>query len=86
MYMNAEIELQAPPTASLPEACIVNFKGENYIFVEIGKQQYKMRPVTLGVHENGFVQILNAEEVRHQPIIWQNAYTLLMKLKNTEEE
>jgi cobalt-zinc-cadmium efflux system membrane fusion protein len=42
--------------------------------------------VTLGETENGFIQILNSDDFKNKKIVTKNAYTLLMKLKNTEEE
>jgi cobalt-zinc-cadmium efflux system membrane fusion protein len=40
----------------------------------------------MGDTENGFVQILNFDDFKNKKIVTKNAYTLLMKLKNTEEE
>lgn len=86
MYMNAEIELQSALSQSLPEESIVNFEGNNYVFAEISKQKYEMLPVTVGTRENGYVQVLNSNELKGKNIVVQNAYTLLMKLKNAPGE
>lgn len=86
MYMNAEIETQTSFSNALPEESIVNFEGKDYVFVEEKKQTYKMIPVTLGEAENDFVQIKNFEDFKNRKIVTKNAYTLLMKLKNTASE
>ncbi|KNB61337.1 hemolysin D [Chryseobacterium sp. Hurlbut01] len=86
MYMNAEIETETSFSNALPEESIVNFEGKDYVFVQEKKQTYKMTPVTLGESENGFIQIKNVEDFNNKKIVTKNAYTLLMKLKNTASE
>lgn len=86
MYMNAEVETKTSFSNALPEESIVNFEGQDYVFVQEKKQTYKMMPVMLGESENGFVQIKNFEDFRNRKIVTKNAYTLLMKLKNTASE
>ncbi|MPS64750.1 efflux RND transporter periplasmic adaptor subunit [Chryseobacterium sp.] len=86
MYMNAEIETSTSFSNAIPEESIVNFEGKDFVFVETKKQTYRLTPVTLGETENGFVQILNFADFSNKKIVTKNAYTLLMKLKNTEEE
>jgi cobalt-zinc-cadmium efflux system membrane fusion protein len=55
------------------------------LFLWKKKQTYRLTPVTLGETENGFIQILNTDDFKNKKIVTKNAYTLLMKLKNTEE-
>ncbi|QQY30059.1 Cation efflux system protein CzcB [Chryseobacterium gleum] len=86
MYMNAEIETSTSFSNAVPEESIVNFEGKDFVFVEEKKQTYRLTPVTLGETENGFVQIMNAGDFKNKKIVIKNAYTLLMKLKNTADE
>lgn len=86
MYMNAEIETSTSFSNAVPEESIVNFEGKDFVFVEEKKQTYRLTPVTLGETENGFVQIINADDFKNKKIVIKNAYTLLMKLKNTADE
>ncbi|MBV6880977.1 efflux RND transporter periplasmic adaptor subunit [Epilithonimonas ginsengisoli] len=86
MYMNAEVETETSFSNSLPDESIVNFEGKDYVFVQEKKQTYRMIPVTLGEAENGFIQIKNIEDFKNRKIVTKNAYTLLMKLKNTASE
>lgn len=53
-------------------------------YMEYKKQTYRLVPVTLGETENAFVQILNFNDFKNKKIVTKNAYTLFMKLKNTE--
>ncbi|SDH70212.1 membrane fusion protein, cobalt-zinc-cadmium efflux system [Chryseobacterium taeanense] len=86
MYMNAEIETSTSFSNAVSEESIVNFEGKDFVFVEDKKQTYRLTPVTLGETENGFVQIVNSDDFKNKKIVTRNAYTLLMKLKNTEGE
>lgn len=85
MYMNAEVEVQSTNSNALPEESIVSFEGKNYIYLEVAKQKYQMKEVQIGDTENNFVQILNADKLKNKKVVSKGAYTLLMKMKNTEE-
>ncbi len=86
MYMNAEIDTHSALMQALPEDSIVYFEGKNFVFIETGKQTYQILPVEIGATEAGFTSIINYEELKGKKIVDKGAYTLLMKLKNTEEE
>ncbi|MDR0195583.1 MAG: efflux RND transporter periplasmic adaptor subunit [Myroides sp.] len=86
MYMNADIDTHAAVTQALPEESIVYFEGKNYVFVETAKQTYELKEVKIGAKEDGYIQINNSETLNNKKIVTKGAYTLLMKLKNTEEE
>ena len=86
MYMNAEIELKSKESLTIPEDAVVNFEGKNYIFVTVDKNNFKMTAVTIGNFQNGFIEVLNADELNNNKIVTKGAYTLLMKLKNKVEE
>lgn len=86
MYINAEVEIKSTNSNALPEESIVNFEGKDYVYIEIGKQKYQMQEVQIGEKENNFVQVLNVEDLKNKKIVSKGAYTLLMKMKNTEEE
>ncbi len=86
MYMNAEIEVKSNDVLTLPKDAIVNFEGKEYIFVVENKNLFKMTAVNTGTSENGFVEILEAENLSVKSIVIKDAYTLLMKLKNKADE
>lgn len=86
MYMNAEIDTHSAQTKALPEESVVYFEAKHFVFIEVSKQTYQMVPVEIGETENGFTAIRNAEALTGKTIVSKGAYTLLMKLRNTEEE
>lgn len=86
MYMNADIDTHAAVSQALPEESVVYFETKNYVFIETAKQAYEMIEVKIGAKEDGYIQINNANELTNKKIVTKGAYTLLMKLKNTEEE
>ena len=86
MYMNAEIELKNAAQLSIQKEAIVSFENKEYVFVKIGNNQYEMTEVVLGIAENGFTAITNAEVIKDKEVMIKGAYTLLMQLKNKEEE
>jgi len=88
MYMNAEIETKSINAVAVPEEAIVLYEKKQYVFWAKGNNQYEMMEVQTGTTENGFVVIAspNSESLLQQNIVLKNAYALLMKMKNTEEE
>lgn len=85
MYMNAEVQVAATASHTLPEESIVSYAGKEYVFIETNKHRYQMQEVTTGTKENGFIAITNTETLKDKSIVTNGAYTLLMKLKNREE-
>jgi cobalt-zinc-cadmium efflux system membrane fusion protein len=86
MYMNAEIEVKSNDALTLPKDAVVNFEGKEYIFVVVNKNQFQMTEVKTGNSENGFIEILDNEQLTKNSIVTKGAYTLLMKLKNKADE
>ena len=50
-----------------------------------GNKQYEMTEVGVGNSENGFTEIVSAKDFTNKNIVVKGAYSLLMKMKNTEE-
>ncbi|MBI1837336.1 MAG: efflux RND transporter periplasmic adaptor subunit [Flavobacteriia bacterium] len=86
MYMNAEVALNSEKALVLPEKAIIRFGSFEYVFVTLKNYTFEMVEVETGAKEKGYVEILNYEKLKGQTIVVQGAYSLLMKLKNTEEE
>lgn len=86
MFMNATIELSGGSATVLPEEAIVRFENKNYVFAEKGNRQFEMLEVQIGDAENGFTVIKDIEKLATKNIVIKGAYTLLMSLKNTNEE
>lgn len=86
MFMNAEIEISAHNANVLPENAVVRFDNKHFIFIEKESMQFEMKEVQTGNVENGFIEIINADQFNNERIVVKNAYTLLMALKNESEE
>jgi len=86
MYMNAEVELKKIKANILPEAAVVRFGNDEFVFVEIAANQFEMIKIETGIKENGIVEIINYSEIGKRKVVLNGAYSLLMKLKNQEEE
>jgi len=86
MYMNAEIELKNNLQNVLPEEATVSFEGRKYLFENTGENQFEMIEIETGESENGFTEIISKADLTGKEIVTRGAYTLLMSLKNKEEE
>jgi len=88
LFMNAEIEVQNRNVYVLPSDAMVGYENKQYVFTEKGKNQFEMTEVVTGVSENGFTEIdgAYAQKLVSQHIVVKGAYSLLMKMKNTNED
>ena len=86
MYMNAEVELNSVKAKVLPVEAVIRFGNAEFVFVELEKNKFEMLKVQTGISENGSVEILNSDSLENKNIVLKGAYSLLMKLKNQEEE
>ena len=86
MFMNAEVDVKTEKALVVPEGAVVRWQNQNYIFVETGNGTFNMVPIELGISQNGQQQIIPKEDLGEKNIVLQNAYALLMKLKNSAEE
>ncbi len=88
MYMNAEVEVATNNAFVIQNEGLVRFEGKQYVFTETESKKYEMQEVTTENNENGFTQITfpDSTGMRNKKFVIKGAYTLLMKMKNTEEE
>ncbi len=86
MYMNAIIELNNNTSNAIQSDAVVKFENKDYIFIDNGNKQYEMKEVMIGDSENGYTEIISAEDFTDKNIVVKGAYILLMKMKNTEDE
>jgi cobalt-zinc-cadmium efflux system membrane fusion protein len=84
-FVNAEIELNNVEVQVIPAASIVKWQNKSYVFVETGAATYVMIPVVTGMESKGMVEVVSGITAG-QKVVVANAYTLLMKLKNSSEE
>lgn len=86
MYMNADLDIPDAKGWALREECIQIFEGKNYVFIQRDENHFEMMPVETGVGGNGWIAILNYQQLEGLKIVKDGAYTLLMSLKNEGED
>ncbi|WP_315816206.1 efflux RND transporter periplasmic adaptor subunit [Paraflavitalea speifideaquila] len=85
MFMNAAIQFNNTQVIAVPEEAIVKWNNTYYIFSEESSNKYKLQPVETGVSSKGYTEIRSSLPL-DRPVVVKNAYTLLMKMKNSGEE
>lgn len=86
MYMNAELDIKSSAGFALPETAIVNYEGKQYAYEVIDNLKYAMVEIIAGARSDGFVEVKNYQQLQNKKLVLNGAYTLLMKMKNVEEE
>ncbi len=89
MYLSALFETGSKKSSALPEQAVINFEGDNYIFLAVNEvgRRYKMLKVRRGIVESGYAEVILPDEVDpSSKFVIAGAYDLLGYLKNTEEE
>jgi len=93
MYVKAFIELNNNTVPALPQEAVVQSEGKDYIFVFKGERaeagekmrDFQMVEVRKGVTESNYTEIIEPAGMQDL-IAVKGAYSLLAKIKNTEEE
>ncbi len=88
MFMNAEIELHSKNASSIPTDAIVTFENKQFLFIQKSNNNYEMIEIKIGNSENGFTEIIseNVKSISGNAIVLKGSYSLLMKLKNIDED
>lgn len=86
MFVSATIASESDLQPTLPEAAVVRFQNKYYTFVEMSERKYQLVAVQTGLSESGFINVSVPPQYQGAKFVTQNAYTLLMKLKNSAEE
>lgn len=88
MYMQATIETMAQNALAVPESAVVNWENRFFVFVQKAPGDFELTEVDTGAGSGGFVQISpkGDTDLEAANLVLENAYALLMKMKNTAEE
>lgn len=86
MFMNGEVSIQSARALTVPEDAVVRWQNRSYVFAERDKGRFEMVEVEPGPARDGWVQISGKGIDVHSQLVFRNAYTLLMKMKNAEKE
>ena len=96
MYLSAHVETSGALVQALPDEAIVDYNGKKYIFIvseekhEAGKpqasvQHFTMLEIQTSNRELGFTEVNVADSIRQAEVVVKGAYSLLSKMKNTED-
>ena len=85
MFLTGKIRTAPREVYALPEASVVNYEGKQYVFLVKGANTFAMTPVQTGARENGFIEILNGNDMKGS-FVTKNAFTVLGAIKNVAEE
>jgi membrane fusion protein, heavy metal efflux system len=86
MFMNGEVFVQSHSALTVPEEAIVRWENKYYVFAERGRMEFEMIEVIPGVLDHARQQIEAAGVTEQTRIVTKNAYSLLMKMRNVDEE
>ena len=86
MYINADIESKTRDAWVVPEEAVVNFEGKEFIFIETSDGKFEQTEAITGRKEKGKTEIVNYEYFKGKNLVFKNAYTILMKMKNVSDE
>lgn len=88
MYMSADIEVKSHEAYVIPNSGLVLYQNKSYVFIKEGEGKFKMQEVKTLANEDDYTQIELPKTVNTNQgnIVLDGAYTLLMALKNMEEE
>lgn len=86
MFMNGEVSVNNIQALTVPEAAVVRWENKYYVFLADENGSFKMKEVKPGILSHGKQQIAGKDLDANTKLVIKNAYALLMKIKNTEEE
>lgn len=85
MFLTGKIRSAPREVYALPEAAVVNYEGKQFVFLVKEANTFAMTPVQTGARENGFIEILNGNDMKGS-FVTKNAFTVLGAIKNVAEE
>ena len=97
MYLSAYVETGGAQVPALPDESIIDYNGKKYIFIVSEEEHEEGKPQESGQHftmveiqtlnrELGFTEVNVADSIRQAEVVIKGAYSLLSKMKNSEEE
>jgi len=62
MYIEANILTASEKLLALPQEAVANIENDYFVLVKLSTTSFKRMPVKIGATDNGYVQILNADD------------------------
>ncbi|SEJ61470.1 membrane fusion protein, cobalt-zinc-cadmium efflux system [Dyadobacter sp. SG02] len=86
MFMNGEVSVETRRALTVPESAVVRWENKSFVFVERDSGNFEMVEIVPGTISEGIQQIGGPGVGAGSRVVIRNAYSLLMKMKNTEGE
>lgn len=86
MFMNGEVSVEGKKGLAVPEDAVVRWKNKSFVFLERHRGNFEMVEIEPGMVKDGFQLIGGPDINAESKIVIRNAYALLMKMKNTDDE
>lgn len=87
MYLSAVVETGSNKVWAVTDSAIVTFEDKNFVFIQTKANSYKMTEIKTGISEAGYTEVELANGLEPQSkIVTKGSYSMLSKLKNSEEE
>lgn len=87
MFMNVEIESSVKKSMVINESAIMRYENNNFVVIALSDSTFELYPVTLGVLEKPYIEIVNpSAKLLQSKIVNNGAYKILMAMKNKSEE
>lgn len=86
MFMNGEVSVHTNRALTVPEDAVVRWENKSFVFVERASGNFEMVEIAPGAVRDGFQQISGEGIAAESRIVVRNAYALLMKMKNSDNE
>ena len=85
MFMNGEVSVESKKALAVPEDAVVRWENRSCVFFESASGKFEKVEIEPPAVRDGFQQIGGKGIDAGSRIVVRNAYSLLMKMKNTEE-
>lgn len=86
LFVNADVRVTNKKSLSVPEDAVTEWQGKSYVFIQKSAGSYEMIPVTVGITQDGELQVSSEKLSATTKVVIKNAYSLLMKARNSMEE
>lgn len=86
MFMNGEVSVSASRALAVPEEAVVRWENKSFVFVAREAGRFDMVQILPGTMQDGFQQISGPGIGAGSKLVVRNAYALLMKMKNADNE
>lgn len=88
MYMQAEVDVVEEDALAVPESAVVRWENRHFVFVQKSPGDFQLTEVETGATDGGYIRISAKGDTRLDTaeLVLENAYAVLMKMKNTAEE